>query len=110
MTATELSKLLKKKKASSREITQSVLERIDRRSRDRQRAHRVARHRDRHLLPESAVVAHVLLVVGGVNDRARALEQAALEKRVGDQVVQREDVRPRAHAQDHVHAVDEEQD
>ena len=69
---------------------------------DRQRADDHHPEGDRDLLPERAVVTHVLLVVHGVDDAARAEEQQRLEEGVGEQMEHRRAVGADARGEEHV--------
>ena len=57
---------------------------------------------DRDLLPERAIVTHVLFVVHGVDHAARAEEQQRLEEGVGEQMEHRRAVSADARGEEHV--------
>ena len=69
---------------------------------DRQRADDHHPEGDRDLLPQRAVVTHVLLVVHRVDHAARAEEQQRLEEGVGEQVEHRRAVSADARGEEHV--------
>ena len=70
--------------------------------RDRERPRQHRREGERDLVPEPAIVAHVLLMVHRMDDRARAEKEHRLEEGVGKEVEHRHRIDPHPRRHEHV--------